>query len=62
MSRHGTGSLTADVGMMSPVPDPRDVSAIGEDRGHDGEVVEVGPAVVRVVDGVLHPRDGVETF
>ena len=40
---------------MSAVGDPRDELPVDEDRTDEGEVVEMCPPLVRIVDGELGP-------
>ena len=55
MSRHRTRSLTPNICMVGPVGDPADQFAFQMHGSNQGQVVEMGPSVVRVVDGVLDP-------
>ena len=65
MGRHRPGRVAAYVGVVGPVGHPtHEVASIG-DGSHDGQVVEVGAAVVGIVDRVLgvelqHLAEGVD--
>ncbi len=53
---HRARGLAAYVGVVGPVGHPADQLAVDVNRPHQGEVVEVGAAVVGVVDRVLDAR------
>ena len=53
---HRSRGLTADVGVMSPIRHPPDQPLADMNRTQQGQVVEMGAAMERIVDRKLNPR------
>ena len=62
MGRHRAWGLPSHVRMVRPIGHPGDVTSGSKHGSNDGEIVEVGASVERIVHGVLDPGLWIEAF